>query len=183
MAPGSGTRPLSDKVKQALFSILEAERPDVWEHPMLDLFAGSGAGGIEALSRGAPRVLLVERDRRAVEVMQANLERTSLSRHGRVLRADVRDFLASTAASVAEAPFSSVVIDPPYAQSVDLARSLECLGDASAGWLDTDAIVIAKHFWRADVVASSGALVRVRQRRFGETMLSVYRRSPAYGGT
>ena len=65
-APGPGTRPLSDKVKQALFSLLLAEREDAWEHGLLDLFAGSGAAGIEALSRGSPQAVLVEKQTRGL---------------------------------------------------------------------------------------------------------------------
>lgn len=182
-APGPGTRPLADKVKQALFSMLEAERPDVWAHNALDLFAGSGAAGIEALSRGAPRVVFVERDGRTVAVIRANLERTSLSHDARVLRTDVDDFLAAMAASTSEAPFGCVVIDPPYERIAELARSLERLGDVAAGWLDAEAVVVAKHFWRDDPGSHVGDLTRVRQRRFGETMLSVYRRDPAPGGS
>jgi 16S rRNA (guanine966-N2)-methyltransferase len=183
-APGSGTRPLSDKVKQALFSMLEAERDDVWEWPLLDLFAGSGAAGIEALSRGAPAVLLVEQDARAVAVIRANLDRTGLSARARVLRRDVGSLLDEPTTGVPEAPFGSAVIDPPYAQAADLWAGLERLGEPAHGWLDERVVVVAKHFWRDAPPESTGDLVRVRVRRFGETALSVYRRAeePAAGG-
>ncbi|MFV2063166.1 MAG: RsmD family RNA methyltransferase [Chloroflexota bacterium] len=177
-APGAGTRPLSDKVKQALFSILEAERDDVWDHAMLDLFAGSGAAGIEALSRGAPRAVLVERDGRTVALIRQNLEHTGLAAQARVVRGDVLTFLAAPANVALEGPFGSVVIDPPYEQIDDLRSSLARLADPEAGWLDASALVAAKHFWRDDPPEQSGVLVRVRQRRFGETALSVYRHDP-----
>jgi 16S rRNA (guanine966-N2)-methyltransferase len=177
-APGPGTRPLGDKVKQALFSLIVAEREDAWDHSMLDLFSGSGAAGIEALSRGSPRAVLVEKDRRAVGIIKANLERTGLAAEARVAHADVAAFLGSTAAGVREAPFGSVVIDPPYRQVADLAACLERLGDPGAGWLDAEAVVIAKHFWKDEPPAQAGDLVRTRQRRFGETALSVYRQRP-----
>ncbi len=177
-APGPGTRPLSDKVKQALFSMFIAEREDAWDHAMLDLFAGSGAAGIEALSRGAPQAVLVERDGRTVGVIKANLERTGLAAGARVVRANVVAFLASTASQVAEAPFGSVVVDPPYEQVADLVASLERLGDSTAGWLDGEAVVIAKHFWKDQPPLRPGDLLRTRQRRFGETALSVYRHRP-----
>jgi 16S rRNA (guanine966-N2)-methyltransferase len=174
-APGPGTRPLSDKVKQALFSMLEAERPDVWEHPMLDLFAGSGAAGIEALSRGAPGAVLVERDGRATAVIWRNLERTGLADGALVVRRDALAWLAGP--PVAPAPFGSVVADPPYARASDLQAALERLADPGAGWLDGRAVVVAKHFWKDDPPEVVGALVRERRRRFGETALSVYRRN------
>ncbi len=173
-APGPGTRPLSDKVKQALFSMIEAEREDVWERPMLDLFAGSGAAGIEALSRGAPAAVLVEQDGRAVAVIRRNLERTRLAEHATVVRKDVLAWLM--AAADPPAPFGSVVLDPPYPQVADLRAALERLADAAAGWLEPGAAVVAKHFWKDAPPAQVGLLVRVRDRRFGETALSVYRR-------
>lgn len=176
-APGPGTRPLSDKVKQALFSMLEAEREDVWAQAMLDLFAGSGAAGIEALSRGAPAAVFVEQDGRTVGVIRENLRRTRLAARARVIRRDVLTFLARVD-DVPEAPFGSVVLDPPYPQVDDLRSSLERLGDPAAGWLDAGAIVVAKHFWRDAPPPRTGDLVLHRDRRFGETSLSVYRRVP-----
>lgn len=177
-APGAGTRPFSDKVKQALFSMTEAEREDVWEQPMLDLFAGSGAAGIEALSRGAPAAVLVEKDGRAVAVIRRNLEHTRLAPDAIVLRRDVLGYLA--AGAVSPAPFGCVVLDPPYAQSDDLLAALEQLGRADAGWLDGEAVVSAKHFWKDAPPDRIGQLVRIRERRFGETALSVYRRGPEH---
>jgi 16S rRNA (guanine966-N2)-methyltransferase len=176
-APGPGTRPLSDKVKQALFSMLEAEREDVWEHSMLDLFAGSGAAAIEALSRGAPAAVLVEQDGRATGVIRDNLRRTHLAARARVVRRDVLAFLAHVG-DTPEAPFGSVVLDPPYPQVHDLRSSLDRLGDPATGWLDTGAVVVAKHFWRDAPPPRMGELVLRRDRRFGETSLSVYRRVP-----
>lgn len=175
-APGAGTRPLSDKVKQALFSMVESEHPDIWERPMLDLFAGSGAAGIEALSRGAPAAVLVEKDGRAVAVIGRNLERTHLAGEATVVRQDVLTWLATPPA--APASFGCVVLDPPYAQVSDLLAALERLGDPAAGWLDAEAVVVAKHFWKDAPPARVGELVRRRDRRFGETALSMYRREP-----
>jgi 16S rRNA (guanine966-N2)-methyltransferase len=177
-APGPATRPLGDKVKQALFSLMEAEREDIWEHAMLDLFAGSGAAGIEALSRGAPAAVLVEQDGRTVSVIARNLERTHLSEGARVIRRDALAFLAAGATDVAEAPFGSVVLDPPYSQTADLWAALDQLGQGAATWLDPAAVVVAKHFWKDVPPERCGSLARVRERRFGETALSVYRQGP-----
>jgi 16S rRNA (guanine966-N2)-methyltransferase len=186
-APGPGTRPLSDRVKQALFALLEAERPDVWEHPFLDLFAGSGAAGIEALSRGAPLAVLVERDARAVASIERNLGRTGLAGQARVVRRDVAAFLAARpgtaalppaigTAIAAAPPFGCVFLDPPYAETAQLLVVLGVLAAPDAGWLDEEAVVVAKHFWKSPPPERVGRLVRVRERRFGETALSVYRR-------
>src|SRR5687767_12926673 len=87
-SPGGGTRPLSDRVKQALFAIIEAERDDAWEVTMLDAFAGSGAAAIEALSRGAPGALLIESDAKASAVARANLAQAGLDGRARILQRD-----------------------------------------------------------------------------------------------
>jgi 16S rRNA (guanine(966)-N(2))-methyltransferase RsmD len=141
---------------------------------MLDLFAGSGAAGVEALSRGAPTAVLVEKDGRAVAVIRRNLERTGLAGHASVVRRDVLAYLSDPAPG--PAPFGCVVLDPPYAQVADLHAALERLGAADANWLDPEAVVVAKHFWKDAPASDIGRLVRARARRFGETALSVYRR-------
>jgi 16S rRNA (guanine966-N2)-methyltransferase len=174
-APGPGTRPISDRVKQALFATLEALSEDPWSGPVLDLFAGSGAMAIEALSRGAPTAVLVERDGRASAVIERNLRRTGLSKRARVVRRDTLAFLAGGSAIVPEAPFGLVVIDPPYEQSGDLLDALERVAAGGSGWLLDDAVVVAKHFWRTPLPECPGSLVTWRVRRFGETALSVYR--------
>ena len=177
-APGSGTRPLSDRVKQSLFSGLEAEVAELWERTCLDLFAGSGAAGIEAMSRGAPRAVFVERDGRAAAVIGRNLASTGLAASGRVVRRDVAAFLRDGAATFEEAPFGCVILDPPYEDVEALLDALDMLGAPGTAWLEDDAVVAAKHFWRDEPPARAGDLHRVRQRRFGETALSVYRRQP-----
>jgi 16S rRNA (guanine966-N2)-methyltransferase len=177
-APGPATRPLSDKVKQSLFSIMEAEREDVWTAPMLDLYAGSGAAGIEALSRGAPSSVFIERDLAAIRTIATNLEHTRLRDLGRVVRGDALAFLDRGPAAVPEAPFGSIVLDPPYAQAQDVMACLERIGAAAHVWGDADVVVASKHFWKNALDERIGVLLLVRQRRFGETALSVYRRDP-----
>ena len=179
LAPGEGTRPISDKVKQSLFAALEAELDDPWAAPFLDLFAGSGACGIEALSRGATRAVLVEHDAGAARTIAENLRRTRLT-GGTIVRQDVLRFLAAGAVDAGDAagPFCVVVVDPPYARTALLAETLGLLGDPSLRWLRDDALVIAKHFWKDAPPAVAGRLVAARDRRFGETALRHYRLAP-----
>ncbi len=172
LAPGEGTRPFADRVKQALFASLEAAAEAPWSTPVLDLFAGSGAAGIEALSRGAPAALFVEDDPGAARTIAENLRRTRLV-GGRVVRQDALRFLDAGCAP--EGPFGLAIADPPYAETALLHGALERLGDARLGWLRDDAVVIAKHFWKSEPPESAGRLRRVRLRRFGETALSEYR--------
>ncbi|HYN69605.1 MAG TPA: RsmD family RNA methyltransferase [Candidatus Eisenbacteria bacterium] len=170
-APKSDARPLADRVKQTLFAILE---PQLRGRAFLDLFAGSGAGGIEALSRGADRAVFVEREREAVAAIDANLRAAHFGEpQARVARADALGWLADAGAR--SGPFAVVLIDPPYDQPELLRSSLAAIEAAGPdGILATDGVAVAKHFWR-DPPASGGLLASVRERRFGETALTFHR--------
>ena len=170
-APGEGTRPLGDRVKQTLFAILE---PDLPGANVLDLFAGSGAGGIEALSRSAAKATFVERDYTAVTAISENLTRARLAERGHVIRADFHTYLSDKAA--ADGPFDLVLVDPPYAETGMLKAALERLGAGEPLLVTPSGWVVAKHFWRTPPPASVGLLASVRTRRFGETALTFYRR-------
>jgi 16S rRNA (guanine966-N2)-methyltransferase len=198
LAPGEGTRPLGDRVKQTLFSVLQGGALVEWPVPFLDLFAGSGAAGIEALSRGSPRVVFVERDPSAVRTIRENLRRARLDegateRAGpvesagavesageipqvEVVQADVLRYLTGAERSPGNTrePFGAVLLDPPYGDAAMLA-ALERLGRTGPRWLGEGAVVVAKHFWRDQLAPRIGSLERERERRFGETMLTFYR--------
>jgi len=169
-APGEGTRPLADRVKQTLFAILE---PVLVEANVLDLFAGSGAGGIEALSRGAARATFVERDNTAARVIGENLTHTRLGERGTIARADAISCLRDRAAQ--DGPFDVVLVDPPYAETALMDAALTLLGAAEPTILSSDCWVVAKHFWRTPPPPVVGLLASVRTRRFGETALTFYR--------
>ncbi len=172
-APGEGTRPIADRVKQTLFAVLE---PDLAGSAFLDLCAGSGAVGIEALSRGAARATFVERDRRATTTIAENLALTRLAGPGaRIVRSEAARWLAAEGPD--DGPFDLVVIDPPYADTDLLIRLLGILGaDAEGRLLRPGGRVVAKHFWRDRPPAVVGLLASERDRRFGETGLTFYRR-------
>jgi 16S rRNA (guanine966-N2)-methyltransferase len=168
-APGGGTRPLADRVKQTLFAILE---PDLDGAEFLDLFAGSGAGGIEALSRGAVHATFVERDARAIQSIHANLERTGFANIGRakIIRTDALAWLREH-----DEVFDIALVDPPYDEPGTLVAALEALGSRIA----PGGRVAAKHFWRDAPPGRIGLLASERVRRFGETALTFYRRGDA----
>ena len=168
-APGPDTRPLGDRVKQTLFAILD---PDLPGASILDLFAGSGAAGLEALSRGAAHATFVERDAGAAAVIATNLARTHLGGpRARIVRGEALAWLARMDTATGE-PFDIVIVDPPYAETALLAASLEALGPHLA----PGARVVAKHFWRDPPPTAIGLLASERERRFGETMLTFFRR-------
>jgi 16S rRNA (guanine966-N2)-methyltransferase len=173
-APGEGTRPIGDRVKQTLFAILE---PDLEGAAVLDLFAGSGAAGIEALSRGASQAVFVERDGRAAATIAENLRTTGLAGpEATVIGTDALAWLRRPPSPDAAArSFDIVIVDPPYAQTELLGAVLALLGAVEAP-LAPAARVVAKHFWRDRPPERVGLLASERERRFGETALTFYRR-------
>ena len=165
--PGSGTRPTSDRVREALFSALDA-RDAVRGARVLDLYAGSGALGLEAASRGAVSVVLVESDRRAAEVIAGNVRDLGVGPHVRVTRSSVEAALAR-AAGVSERA-DLVFIDPPY--DVDEASLAVVLGRLAAGWLAEGGLVVVERSKRSPEPAWPSGLERVgKPRKYGETTI------------
>ncbi len=183
LAPGEGTRPLGDRVKQTLFAIIE---PQIRGSAFLDLFAGSGAAGIEALSRGAERAVFVDRDADAIGTIEANLAATRLRDRATVVRGDVLTWLQGEGRRAG--PFAGVIVDPPYDRVDLLTATLEQVANAGPGTalapegiLAADGTVVAKHFWKTEVPPGIGLLRSVRERRFGETALTFLRWASAGG--
>jgi 16S rRNA (guanine966-N2)-methyltransferase len=169
-AAGPGTRPLADRVKQAVFGSLEPLLPGA---AVLDLCAGSGAASIEALSRGAARAVLVERDAGAVGVIRENLRRTGLAGAATVVR---RDALAALRDPALRADrFDLAIVDPPYAETALRDAILALLG-APDGPLREGATVVVTAYWRVPPPDEVGLLRSTRVRRFGETAITLYRR-------
>jgi 16S rRNA (guanine966-N2)-methyltransferase len=184
VAPGEGTRPLGDRLKQSLFAMLE---PAVRERPFLDLFAGSGAGGIEALSRGASGATFVESARVATTAIERNLAATRLAGAGAtVVRSDALAWLdarGSVHGGQPAAPFAVVLVDPPYDRPELLEGALQRIARAGPGRvLAGDGLAVVKHASRTAVPDEIGLLRSVRERRFGESMLTLYRWSGAEAG-
>jgi 16S rRNA (guanine(966)-N(2))-methyltransferase RsmD len=150
-------------VKQAIFNLVGADIQDAF---VIDLFAGSGALGIEALSRGATGVVFVDRESRGLAILRQNLEALGLKERAQVVRGDVVRWLEGSPEQIKRA--GVVFLDPPY-DDVVLNRALKVL-DREVG----DALVIAEHSRRQELPA----LVRLRtdrQRRYGDTMVTVLR--------
>jgi 16S rRNA (guanine966-N2)-methyltransferase len=162
--PGSGTRPISDRVKEAVFNILG---DTIVEANVLDLFAGTGSVAIEALSRGAAGATLVEKHPRAIGTIRDNLRRTRLQDHARVVQADVFKFLGQEAE-----PFDLIYIAPPQYQSL-WQKTLLAL-EANPGWLDADGLVIVQIFPKEFEPLALGHLHLTEQRKYGSTQLCFY---------
>jgi len=164
MPKGRATRPTSDRVREGLFSSLGG---DLSGRAFLDLYAGSGAVGLEAASRGATAVFLVERDPGALAVLRANAAAVALPTV--VVRAEsVSRFLAEPAPTV----FDVVFLDPPYADPV--TEVLSRLTDA--GWLAPEGVVVVERASRDGEPVWPGGLVGDRSRRYGDSTLWYGRR-------
>jgi 16S rRNA (guanine966-N2)-methyltransferase len=165
--PGTSVRPTKDIVREAMFSALDA-RGVLVGATVLDLYAGSGALAVEALSRGAERAVLVERDRGALGAIRANVDLLGLGPVARVVAQDVDRFLGGLVP--VEAPFDLVFADPPYeTDDTAIAALLNTLG--APGWLAPDALVSVERPVRHPVVPPEDWTTGW-QRAFGDTLLT-----------
>ena len=164
--PGLATRPTSDMLRETLFNVLA---PRIAGARLLDLYAGSGAVGIEALSRGAAEVVFVERAASAVKVLRANLTQLKISDRIRVQTANAATFLRSNTTG-----FDFVFLDPPYDAADEYAETLALLGAPSGSALAQGAVVIAEHRRNEQLADQYGALQRARLLKQGDAALSFY---------
>ncbi len=164
--PRHGVRPTSDKVREALFSIVG---PRIQGARVLDLYAGTGAIGIEALSRGAECARFVESQPAAQRVLRANLTRCGLTSGACVSAMPVSRFLRTRAA--ADGPYDLVFADPPY-QHDGAAELVTALSDSSL--VAPTALVVIEHATRSTWPDTVGTLACLRHYRYGDTTLSVY---------
>ena len=167
--PARGTRPTSDRAREALFSTLTT-MVDLEGAQVLDLYAGTGAVGLEALSRGAQHVTFVESDRVAAATLQRNVAAVALP-GATVVRRRVEGYLAGQS----DGPFDLVFADPPYAlDEAALARVLSAL--AAPGWLAPDAVVVVERAARGSKPRWPNVIQTTGQKRYGEGSLWYGRR-------
>ncbi|MFI2611960.1 16S rRNA (guanine(966)-N(2))-methyltransferase RsmD [Kitasatospora sp. NPDC018619] len=164
--PGRGTRPTSDKAREAMFSTLEALRGTLHGARMLDLFGGSGAVGLEALSRGAEHVLLVEADAQAARVIRENVRAIGLP------GAEVRAARAEKviAGPPPPSPYDLAFLDPPYAVTDEELREM-LITLRAGGWFAPDALVTVERSTRGGGFAWPEGFEELRSRRYGEGTL------------
>jgi 16S rRNA (guanine(966)-N(2))-methyltransferase RsmD len=165
--PGDATRPITDRAKESLFNILGS---DVIDATLLDLFAGTGSVGIEALSRGAAYARFIDLQRQAIETVRANLQTTGLNEAAEVIRQDAFTSLERPA----DRAFDYVFIAPPQYKGL-WEKALRLL-DARPGWLSADAWVIVQFTGGQALVQN---LVEFDQRKYGSVLFVFYERKPA----
>lgn len=170
--PGLNTRPTSDRLRETLFNVLA---PRIAGAVFLDLYAGSGAVGIEALSRGAAHVVLVERARPALKILRGNLTRLQIESGITVSAGSVPAFLRSAAEPDAgKNGYDLVFLDPPYDAVDEYTSTLELLGGAAGTVLAPGALVIAEHRRKTVLKERFGKLQRSRRLEQGDAALSFY---------
>jgi 16S rRNA (guanine(966)-N(2))-methyltransferase RsmD len=167
-SPKGKIRPLSDQAKESLFNILA---PIVSGSYFLDLFAGTGSVGIEALSRGATLSIFVELDKKTVQVIRANLADCGFTDRSEVYALDV--IRALRILKRKEAKFDIIFIGAPYG-SPNLEKALEEL--AGGDLLKSEGVVIAEHRFKHDLPSEFGVLKQVREVRYGDTILEFYKK-------
>ncbi|MHB1005137.1 MAG: RsmD family RNA methyltransferase [Chloroflexota bacterium] len=187
---GAAVRPTSDKIKGAIFSMLESllvsrlprneqgySQEEVWAGVrVLDLYAGTGALSIEALSRGAAWADLVEANGSACKTIKRNLAETGLAERARLRPTTVQSVISSDSLVSEEAGYDIIALDPPYADPT-VGVVVRTLGE---GWLPrANALVVVEHSRRVELADEYGSLVRIRQRTHGDTSVSVYRKQEA----
>ena len=174
---GVATRPTSDRVREAFFSALET-MTDLSGARFADLYAGSGAVGLEALSRGAKHALLVESDARAARTIRDNIVVLKLGSAARLITGKVSQVLAGGPDQNPDGPgrYDVVFADPPYAVGDDEIQQLqEAL--LAADWLAPGAVVVIERASRGDPLSWVDGITADRSRRYGETTLWYGRRS------
>lgn len=160
-------RPTSGKVREALFDILRSRMADA---RFLDLYAGTGAVGIEALRQGASETVFVEAGRTNAELIRRSLERSGLGGKCRIISMKVLNFIEG--AGTNDLPFDIIFLDPPY-HGGEIMLALSLLGKTRM--LSSGGIVVAEHFAKVRLPDSFDKLYKVRDYTYGDTMLSLYK--------
>lgn len=162
---GMSTRPTIDRVKEALFSIIQFEIPGT---SVLDLFGGTGQLGIEALSRGAKEAVFVDSQEAACKIIRENIKRTNLVNQSRVVRSDYLDYLKRC-----KEKYDIIFLDPPYAE-VYLETALKCITEIDI--LQSGGIIATERPIGKELPSEYDGFVRSRDYKYGKVLLTIYRK-------
>jgi 16S rRNA (guanine966-N2)-methyltransferase len=167
--PGLAVRPTTDRVREAIFSMLGSISGD-WDRG-LDLFAGSGALGIEALSREAGWIDFVDQNNKSCKIIKENLEKTGFS-----AKAHVYCCTVAKALGFLEERYGLIFLDPPYADS---SLGLLLTGIAGSRLISDDSTVLVSHASRSPLDNQYSSLSKIKEKRYGDTCISIYRKEVA----
>ena len=164
-----GIRPTTEKVREAVFSMINAWIPDA---EVLDLFAGSGAMGLEALSRGAARCTFVESNRQNQKVLQANIGNCGAGEISRVIGRDFAAALAEIAGGGKKTAFDIVIIDPPYEKTEFYDTAMRLLQEY--GLINESSIVVCEHLYDNKLSDTYGKLQKNKEKKYGTIGVDVF---------
>ena len=171
---GLATRPTSDRLRETLFNVLA---PRITGARFLDLYAGSGAVGMEALSRGAAAVTFVERSAPALKILRENLQNLGIREHAHVYAGRAgAEMVGAFLRSAERGGFDIVFLDPPYDAAGEYEKTLNLLSESTGKWLSAGAVVIAEHRRKQNLASQYGALKRTRLLEQGDAALSFFAR-------
>ena len=162
---GMLTRPTADRVKEALFSIINFDLPGA---SVLDLFAGTGQLGIEALSRGANRAVFIDAREDACKIIRENIRRTKFENQASVIRSDYQEYLRRC-----KEKFDIILLDPPYAE-VFLENALKSITEIDI--LQSGGIIIAERPIEKELLLDFEGFTRSKDYKYGKTLLTIYRK-------
>ena len=163
---GLQTRPTADRVKEALFSIINFDIPGA---KVLDLFAGTGQLGIEALSRGAASAIFVDAREESCRLIRENLKRTKLEKDAKVIRSDYLDYL-----NRCREQYNIIFLDPPYAE-VFLENAIKRITEIDI--LQTDGIIVAERPLGKELPWEFEGYTRSKDYKYGKVLLTIYRKA------
>lgn len=167
---GMLTRPTAERVKEALFSVIQFDLPGA---AVLDLFGGTGQMGIEALSRGAKKAVFVDHQPKACDLIRENLKRAKFDREGQVVRADYLEYLKRTRET-----FDIIILDPPYAE-VFLENALKCITEIDI--LRSGGIIVTERPVGKELDFVFEGYTRSRDYKYGKTLITLFRREDQTG--
>ena len=162
---GMLTRPTADRVKEALFSIIQFDLPGA---KVLDLFAGTGQLGIEAISRGAKAAVFIDERAEACKLIQENLSRTKLHTNAQIIRSDYAAYLKNCTEK-----FDIILLDPPYSE-VFLENSLKMITEIDI--LQSGGIIVTERPLGKDIIFDFTGFTRSKDYKYGKTLLTLYRK-------
>ena len=162
---GMLTRPTADRVKEALFSIINFDIPGA---TVLNLFAGTGQLGIEALSRGANRAVFIDAREEACKIIRENIRRTKFENQASVIRSDYQEYLRRC-----KEKFDIILLDPPYAE-VFLENALKSITEIDI--LQSGGIIIAERPLEKELLLDFEGFTRSKDYKYGKTLLTIYRK-------
>ncbi len=182
--PGLNTRPTADRLRETLFNLLtQGARDFVLGHNFLDLYAGSGGVGIEALSRGAKKVTFVESGTAAFDTLRRNLQSLSIASRVSTEKKAVLKVLRTLAADSTAPRFTVVFLDPPYEAFHEYDSTLGLLGGEGQAILEPGGLVVAEHRKKHPLASDFGQLHRVRTVTQGDAALSFFSLGEATAGS